>query len=583
MIKEIMKKFTGLRWPSLVRSAGLVKLGLVVLAGLTLSVAHAQPANDNFANATVLTGDWGSMNVDNNLATHESGEPSHAGCPANASVWYQWTAPSDGEVTLDTIGSNNVDTVLAVYTGTSLATLSQVAANDDLYPVKSSSKVPPGNTQQYNESGSGDYAQIVSPGGLPVLGYQQPYTGPSRLRFNARVGTTYYFAGDTKGLISGGVIFSGGSTSLSWAYKSSGVFRFATEDKDFSTDMPLYQCAQTESLPPMGLNISANSAIFTYYNYNAPGVLVTVTRVAGSSRRVTVNYTNVDGTSLPSIPSGDMPAIAGTDYTPVGGTLVFDDFEMSKTILVPIIYGGPIAGDQTNRVFGIQLLDDGGVTTPARDYLESGAVSQPRVDPQFSTAMIKILNVNADPYGPDMISVVSTNAQDPWLDPPTDSIPNLETNLVLADFPTNAIFNFEKANYRVPADVNNTNSSWTQVTLWVERFGTNTEAATLNYRVNNFLGDDQDAAEEGNAYFPLQPGSDYAVPTPPTNTVWRGKNSDFNMTQGTISFPKDGPGSLYQPITFTVPTNKLTKFNRDFRIQLNRISSIGGNNGPGLT
>ena len=37
--------------------------------------------------------------------------------------WYQWTAPADGEVTLDTIGSVDdtffepVDTVLGVYTG----------------------------------------------------------------------------------------------------------------------------------------------------------------------------------------------------------------------------------------------------------------------------------------------------------------------------------------------------------------------------------------------------------------------------------------------------------------------------------
>src|ERR1035437_3795980 len=295
MIKEIMKKFTGLRWPSLVRSAGLVKLGLVVLAGLTLSVAHAQPANDNFANATVLTGDWGSMNVDNNLATAEPNEPSHAGFPASASVWYQWTAPSDGEVTLDTIGGINVDTVLAVYTGTSQATLSQVAANDDLYPINSSNP-------QLNYSGIDYLASYFS--------YYQTFYGPSGLRFNARGGTTYYFAVDTKSTSS-----SRGSISLSWAYKSSGVFRFATEDKDSSTMMPLYQCAQTESYPPMGLNVSQNSVALTYYNYNVPGALVTVTRVAGSSGRVTLDYSTEDGTSLNAIPPGDTPAFVGRDYT----------------------------------------------------------------------------------------------------------------------------------------------------------------------------------------------------------------------------------------------------------------------------
>ena len=41
---------------------------------------------------------------------------------------------------------------------------------------------------------------------------------------------------------------------------------------------------------------TAIRCLFTYYNYNAPGVLVTVTRVAGSTGRATVNYQTVDGT-----------------------------------------------------------------------------------------------------------------------------------------------------------------------------------------------------------------------------------------------------------------------------------------------
>jgi uncharacterized delta-60 repeat protein len=106
---------------------------------------------------------------------------------------------------------------------------------------------------------------------------------------------------------------------------------------------------------------------------------------------------------------------------------------------------------------------------------------------------------------------------------------------------------------------------------------------TVNYRVNNFLGDDQDATEEGNATFPLQPGSDYAVPTPPTQKVFRGRNSDFVLATGTITFPANGPGVSFQPLTFTVPaTNTLTKFNKDFKIQLYGEKSVGGQNVPVL-
>ena len=76
------------------------------------------------------------------MSAPEVGDPSIAGFAPVAPVWFQWTAPLgyDGEVELDTVGSvgtNGVilDTVLAVFTGSSLSTLSQVAANDDLYPT----------------------------------------------------------------------------------------------------------------------------------------------------------------------------------------------------------------------------------------------------------------------------------------------------------------------------------------------------------------------------------------------------------------------------------------------------------------
>src|ERR1035437_3769825 len=136
-LRTFMQKLTSLKLKNFAGNTGLVKLGLVILAGLIINVGRAAPpVNDKFANASPLIGGlWGSTNGDNSLATSQSGEPSHAGFAPSHSVWYQWVAPQDGEVEFDTIGSSNLnDTVLAVYTGGSPATLSQVAANDDLYP-----------------------------------------------------------------------------------------------------------------------------------------------------------------------------------------------------------------------------------------------------------------------------------------------------------------------------------------------------------------------------------------------------------------------------------------------------------------
>jgi hypothetical protein len=93
-------------------------------------VAGVAPANDNFANAQVITGNTSSTTGSNVRATKESGEPNHAGDSGGASIWYQWQAPASGSVTIDTAGSN-FDTLLGVYTGSSVSALTTIASNDD--------------------------------------------------------------------------------------------------------------------------------------------------------------------------------------------------------------------------------------------------------------------------------------------------------------------------------------------------------------------------------------------------------------------------------------------------------------------
>ncbi len=88
------------------------------------------PANDNFANATILTGSVASANGSNLATSRQTGEPAHASNRASHSVWFRWTAPSSGLVFLSTIGSS-FDTVLAVYTGSTLASLQPVSSDDD--------------------------------------------------------------------------------------------------------------------------------------------------------------------------------------------------------------------------------------------------------------------------------------------------------------------------------------------------------------------------------------------------------------------------------------------------------------------
>ena len=88
------------------------------------------PPNDNFADAITITASSGKLLGTNINASTEQGEPQHAGSFSSSSVWYKWTAPSNGFFTFNTDGSN-IDTILAVYSGNAVNNLSEVISNNN--------------------------------------------------------------------------------------------------------------------------------------------------------------------------------------------------------------------------------------------------------------------------------------------------------------------------------------------------------------------------------------------------------------------------------------------------------------------
>jgi uncharacterized delta-60 repeat protein len=554
----------------------LVRIGCAIL--LASQLVDAAWAQDTFGTAQVIYGDSGSVSVDNSFFTPDAGAPTIAGLTPQYTAWFQWSTTNSGEVEFDTIGSVDdfegvyqLDTVMGVYTGNSLTTLNLLAANDDLYPNVQLNA----SCQNFYTFGDTNYdASIVAPPSRPQQKFgiiNQPfssaYTGPSGLRFNAVAGKIYYIAVDTRNFP--------GFISLNWSLHPSGVLRFATENSDLNgltyadgtTPMLLYQAAATESV---GVTTTGSDAIrYTSFN-NANGVLVTVTRVAGSTGKVSVDYTTVDLSTNPAmmgtdtfLTNGDLPAVAGVDYVAQSGTLTFDDNEMSKTILIPVINYDPVNArgipvPRPNRDFGIQLIDDGGATSPLVDSAESVAVPPPRVDPMFSTAVVRILDVNSDPRA--ITSRLDTNA-----------VPPSRTYTTIA---TNSVFNFQKANYRVyRAGANKT------FTIYVNRRGTNASAASINYTVNGFypFGGKSSAIEDKNYTFPLTPGSDYATPNPAGSVGGAfGVTSDFTFPSGysgTLSWAADD--FQPKPITFNILDNGLQQFNEDFQVDLYDLDSNG--------
>ena len=584
----------------------LVQLGLLAWLGVAASSGWGQA---NFNSAQAITGPWGSVTNDNTGIVPDKGGPSPAGFVPQHPLWYKWTAPESGEVTFDTLGSADtngvtLDTVVAVYNGPNISQLLQVAANDDYYPFVHEVYSSMTRGGFYQTFGGIETVYPPSVIGNPInRAYLLPFNGPSIVRFNATAGTTYYIEVDCtlgKGYSRTGIgqsvsVLSQvavGPIALNWAFRPSGALRFASEEVDFNSQTPmpapLYQCTEWESL--FGLGYSGGETMHdTYYQYDPEGLLVTVTRVAGSRGRLLVDYATADITNTVIGANTLSAAVGGVDYAPISGTLVFDDFEMSKTLVIPILTTGRNYCSTNNpfdRVVNPGVVDSVWnpswidkdfkvvLSNPRLDAFETTNVSPPRLDTPFSTATVRILSMAGLGSDPD---------QNKWEDK-TPAIPSHD------------VYNFGKKNYRVPRDVNN---YFTTVQLGVMRThwrlnecGSGDNGAVLNYRINGSIGNSV-SPQNWNNFFALNPGSEYAIPN--TNNAcnwifpyffpWGGTNAepypawDYTLADGTVTIPNTGEDN----ITFTVRNDRLTKFNKDFNVVLFRHVgdanySVGENN-----
>src|SRR6266480_822987 len=133
------------------------------------------PFTDAMGGQNRLTDSNGTGRGSNVGATKEPGEPNHASKPGSHSVWLTWQAPLLGGVAKFNTAGSSFDTLLAVYTGDSVANLTLVAANDD-----------------------------VSDCDDPASGFHT-----SRVIFDAQGGTVYHIAVD-------GLAEAAGDIVLSW-------------------------------------------------------------------------------------------------------------------------------------------------------------------------------------------------------------------------------------------------------------------------------------------------------------------------------------------------------------------------------
>ncbi len=107
----------------------------VVLFLWLLKLGLFGQSNDNFANRLPLTGPNPIAVSNLSHATVEPGEPHYAGISVGKSLWWTWTAPVTEVVNFSTYGSSGAEVfnssarTLAIYTGSSISALTEIASN----------------------------------------------------------------------------------------------------------------------------------------------------------------------------------------------------------------------------------------------------------------------------------------------------------------------------------------------------------------------------------------------------------------------------------------------------------------------
>ena len=227
----------------------------------------APPPNDNFSSAQPIGGCAGTTEGTNVGATRESGEPNHS--PDNnggsRSVWYSWTAPASGPAQITTAGSS-FDTVLAVYVGNAVNSLSLIGKNDDLDP-----------------------GQVLS----------------SKVQFTASAGTTYRIAVD--GYNNGGSGGDIGSITLNWALSGCGESWVPTV---LSANQVEIRSWTLNGQTFVYLKLNFSDAGFRVGNWGMPVLSganqftldSTIERFTGGSAQVLTNAANIF--NLGSLPAG---------------------------------------------------------------------------------------------------------------------------------------------------------------------------------------------------------------------------------------------------------------------------------------
>lgn len=205
-------------------------------SGLAALAVGLLPANDNFAEATTISGVSVKTTGTTKLATREAGEPTVSVRQTSGrgkSVWYRWTAPRTGSFAACAF-TESFGAILGVYTGTNVGGLNLVAREEDAVTFDAISGVNYYILVDSSDTGSGTFtftlleASDVITFGSEVTPSQTVGNDGSIVMMDSR-GIIYYFKSaanswvdrvngtldvSTPAISSQGTIYVGTSTGL---------------------------------------------------------------------------------------------------------------------------------------------------------------------------------------------------------------------------------------------------------------------------------------------------------------------------------------------------------------------------------
>lgn len=295
------------------------------VAYVSVNPVGLTPDNDDLEDAQVLGGSVGTVSGSNIRGTGESGEPNHADVSTPlASVWYRWTAPSDGSLIVDTTGSD-FDTVLAIYSGADIASLSLLASNDDTDGTQSEVSIVVSAGAVYQVAVDG----VGAAEGLIALNYAfvPDISGVANDAFSDRIalsgsetttGTNVGATGETGEAVHAGVSSPLASAWWTWTAPADGELSVDTLGSDFDTTLAVYTGVAVDSLTVIGSNDDFSGLLSR----------VTLAVTSGSTYQIAVDgYASSEGNINLTV------AFTANETPPNGGEALYFEDDASGTYL----------------------------------------------------------------------------------------------------------------------------------------------------------------------------------------------------------------------------------------------------------